>query len=374
MSRERPSITARLSWLLGFALLGQHVLFLCFAQASAPLYSVLALIASVLAGVLGSLWLARAGAELRALGPKLHALAESAEPARAAAHRGDLGSIAVELSILGKRLDESRTLRARAREASAYKASFLRSVRHELRTPLNSILGFSDVLLGGLEGPLTEDQRENLAVIRTSAARLSQLFEEVIELTLLAADQRPRNEEQLDPAAVIDAVADALENDRGDRPVHIRRALDGDLRPVLGDGERLRKLLLCVARHALEHAAGPVLVLGAEAEEASDVLYVRDPARVLTEAEMLALRSDDPTARARRKGLGEDARLLVRLCDRVALEHHGQARFESDTQQGTRYSLCLPLAATRASAQRAVSSGPASERDSSTSSNGDELR
>ena len=56
---------------------------------------------------------------------------------------------------LGTQLDDSERLRKQAEEASVYKTEFLRSVRHELRTPLNAILGFSEVLLSDLEGPLT---------------------------------------------------------------------------------------------------------------------------------------------------------------------------------------------------------------------------
>jgi hypothetical protein len=173
--------------------------------------------------------------------------------------------------------------------------------------------------------------------------------------------------------------------------VHIRRAIDGDLRPLIGDGERLHKLLLSLARHALEHASGPMLVLGAEAEESADVLYVRDPSRVLGEADLARLRLDTGAPRSdthaprsepdaprsytraptsdtaglhsesgasRRKGLGEDARLLMRLCERVAQEHGGHARIESDAQQGTRFSLCLPLARARTAAPLLESSSP----------------
>ena len=40
--------------------------------------------------------------------------------------------------------------------------SLLRGLKHELRTPLNAILGFSDLLLGELDGPLDGDERENV--------------------------------------------------------------------------------------------------------------------------------------------------------------------------------------------------------------------
>jgi signal transduction histidine kinase len=363
----RPSATLRLLWLLGAALLAQHILFVAVLGGS-PLHSLGALLASAATGVLGGLWIARGGQTLRALGRRLHALTETGEPAAEAIERAQLGSLAPGLVTTARRLEAHRALRARAKEASTYKASFLRSIRHELRTPLNSILGFADVLLGGLEGPLSEDQRESLTVIRRSAARLSQLFEEVIELTLLASDQSPRKNTELDLVELVDSVAEALEAVRGDRPVHIRRAqaapdslLDRASggttqrkRELYGDPDRLQKLLLALASHALEHASGHVLVLGSQIEQEHEVLYVRDPARVLAPEELAVLQGAPVATRTRRKGLGEDARLLVRLCDRVAEEHGGFARIESNPEEGTRFGLWLPLpSASGSPAQRA---------------------
>ena len=336
-------------------MLAQHVLFVAVMDGS-PLRSLGALLASVTVGVLGGLWIARGGHALRMLGRRLRAITDSAEPAVETIERASLGSLAPGLVDAARKLEQHRALRMRAKEASSYKAGFLRSIRHELRTPLNSILGFADVLLGGLEGPLSEDQRESLVMIRRSAARLSQLFEEVIELTLLAADQSPRKQVELDLIELIDNVAEALEAVRGDRPVHIRRvqaAPDSLLdRPrgaparkqaLHGDPERLHKLLLALASHALEHAGGHVLVLGNQLEQAHEVLYVRDPGRVLTAEELAQLQGVGSGARTRRKGLGDDARLLVRLCDRVAEEHGGFARIESNPEEGTRFGLWLPL-------------------------------
>jgi signal transduction histidine kinase len=351
----RPSATLRLLWLLGGALLGQHILFVAVLGGS-PLHSLGALLASAATGVLGGLWIARGGRTLRMLGRRLHTLTEGGDPAPDAIERAQLGSLAPGLVGTAKKLEAHRELRARAKEASTYKASFLRSIRHELRTPLNSILGFADVLLGGLEGPLSEDQRESLTMIRRSAARLSQLFEEVIELTLLASDQSPRKHGELDLVELVDSVAEALEAVRGDRPVHIRRAQatpDSLLERVpgssqrkhvlYGDADRLHKLLLALASHALEHSTGHVLVLGSQIENEHEVVYVRDPARVLAADELAALQGAQGASRTRRKGLGEDARLLVRLCDRVAEEHGGFARIESNPEEGTRFGLWLPV-------------------------------
>jgi signal transduction histidine kinase len=61
------------------------------------------------------------------------------------------------------------TALARAREADRLKSAFLAVMSHDLRTPLNLILGFTGVLLKELPGPLNEEQRKQLTIVRDNA-------------------------------------------------------------------------------------------------------------------------------------------------------------------------------------------------------------
>src|SRR4030095_11379092 len=60
---------------------------------------------------------------------------------------------------------------------------------HDLRGPLNSVLGFSELLLEGLEGPLNEVQIEDITAIRQSATTLLNLINVVVDLSRLEADR-----------------------------------------------------------------------------------------------------------------------------------------------------------------------------------------
>jgi signal transduction histidine kinase len=75
------------------------------------------------------------------------------------------------------------------RLASQAKTEFLSNVSHELRTPLTSILGFADLLLHGLEGPLTPAQHEDLRTIEISGDRLLALIDELIDVSRIEADE-----------------------------------------------------------------------------------------------------------------------------------------------------------------------------------------
>jgi signal transduction histidine kinase len=242
---------------------------------------------------------------------------------------------------LGTQLHDSERLRKQAEQASVYKTEFLRSVRHELRTPLNSILGFSEVLLSDLEGPLTAGQRENLSVIARTGQRLQDLFDEVLELSAVAAGQLELKLQSVDVAALLERVGETLEEQRAGRPVHIRVAAAEALAPAAADPYRMRQLLEGIAGHALSVAQGPLLELTASACSADRVrVCVCDPARQITSHELAELTGASPTS-VRRKGLDEGTRLRIAIWRQLAALHGGAFSLQSDAG-GTRFALDLP--------------------------------
>ena len=68
------------------------------------------------------------------------------------------------------------------RELDRLKTSFLANMSHELRTPLNSILGFSDVILEKLDGPLTENMDNDLRLIQKNGQHLLHLINDVLDM------------------------------------------------------------------------------------------------------------------------------------------------------------------------------------------------
>jgi K+-sensing histidine kinase KdpD len=70
-----------------------------------------------------------------------------------------------------------------------YEAIQPRHLSHDLRGPLNSILGFTELLLDGIEGPLNEIQMEDISAIRQSAKDLLDLINQLVDLSKLEANQ-----------------------------------------------------------------------------------------------------------------------------------------------------------------------------------------
>ncbi|MBC8100628.1 MAG: GAF domain-containing protein, partial [Armatimonadetes bacterium] len=84
-------------------------------------------------------------------------------------------------------LDRLTSANKELRELDRIKSDFLANMSHELRTPLNSIIGFSRVMLKGIDGPLTEMQEQDLTTIYNSGQHLLGLINDVLDQAKIAA-------------------------------------------------------------------------------------------------------------------------------------------------------------------------------------------
>jgi signal transduction histidine kinase len=71
--------------------------------------------------------------------------------------------------------------------ASHHKSQFLASMSHELRTPLNALLGFNEMILGEIYGPVSEDMQPPLEQMQASGKHLLRLINNVLDLAKIEA-------------------------------------------------------------------------------------------------------------------------------------------------------------------------------------------
>ena len=99
-------------------------------------------------------------------------------------NRDELGTLAANLNRMN---DELGGLYRKLETASRAKSDFLANMSHELRTPLNAIIGFSEVLLEQMFGPLNAKQAEYLGDIVTSGRHLLLLINDILDLSKIEA-------------------------------------------------------------------------------------------------------------------------------------------------------------------------------------------
>jgi len=138
----------------------------------------------------------------------------------------------------------------RLAEVDRLKSQFLANMSHELRTPLNSIIGFSRVILKGIDGPLTDLQRQDLEAIFNSGQHLLGLINDILDISKIEAGKMDLAFEPVDMADVVRGVMSTAIALVKDKPVELQQSVPPDLPPVIADGRRIRQVLLNLVSNA----------------------------------------------------------------------------------------------------------------------------
>jgi len=242
-------------------------------------------------------------------------------------------------------LSRERDAHRQAQEADRYKSEFLTTVSHELRTPLNAILGFTEVLLAEIEGPLNDGQREDLRMIRASGEHLLALFNNVLEVSALASGRIKLHPERIDVAALLEEVASLLEGQRYGKPVLITVDAPEDLPELTADATRLRQIVLNLGTNALKFTSSGQVTLQVRQQGQALRISVRDTGCGISDADLPKLfeeftqvGSTGPRGQVRPgSGLG------LSIVQKLTRLHRGYVEVESRLGHGSVFSVTLPL-------------------------------
>ncbi|MDQ7030463.1 MAG: ATP-binding protein [Ardenticatenia bacterium] len=145
---------------------------------------------------------------------------------------------------------QQRETAERLRELDQLKTQFLANMSHELRTPLNSIIGFSRVILKGIDGPITELQRKDLTTIYNAGQHLLGLINDILDISKIEAGKMELDFEDVDLNQIIDGVLSTTKGLIKDKPVRLRKEVPEELPTIRADATRVRQILLNLLSNA----------------------------------------------------------------------------------------------------------------------------
>jgi PAS domain S-box-containing protein len=253
------------------------------------------------------------------------------------------------LSSLKELNDKTRELEdanAKLRELDRLKSMFIASMSHELRTPLNSIIGFSSIMLNEWTGPLTAEQKDNLAAVLSAGRHLLALISDVIDVSKIEAGIIESITEDFD---VFDVASEAARTFTADVA---KKGLALDVQAVHlsmhGDRRRLLQCLLNLASNAVKFTEkGSIGITVVLSEDGKNIeIAVSDTGIGIRQEDGEKLfapfvRLDSPL-RAAVPGTGLGLYLTRKLIREVL---HGEITFSSVEGKGSRFVLRVPLGA-----------------------------
>ena len=191
-----------------------------------------------------------------------------------------ISAVAAQLSTHIETLRLAEELQKRAtelQELDRLKTAFLANMSHELRTPLNSILGFADVLIEELDGPLTDTMRNDLQLIQKNGNHLLHLINDVLDMAKIEAGKMNLAPEQFRVQEILEDVLNITSPQAAGKKIKLAIEKDSDAQiEIFADRTRIRQVLLNVVTNAIKFTDKGSVMLRTHLDGENAVIVVRD--------------------------------------------------------------------------------------------------
>jgi signal transduction histidine kinase/ActR/RegA family two-component response regulator len=232
------------------------------------------------------------------------------------------------------------------RRLDQLKSEFLAMVSHELRTPLTAIIGYSRLLTRQVHGPLSPRQLEHQEAIFRSAQRLSDLINDLLDVSRLEAGRVELTPRPTSLRQVVDQVAAVVAVAAQAKQIRIDNVVPPELPLVNADPSRLQQILVNLVGNGVKFSSAGGLVRVSAGRQRDQVwVSVEDRGVGIPKDELPRIwdpfyQVEAPMQR-RHGGSGLGLAIVRRLVEL----HGGVVRAESEGEnRGSRFTFTLPVA------------------------------
>jgi signal transduction histidine kinase len=227
-------------------------------------------------------------------------------------------------------------------DAEAFKTRFLANMSHDLREPLNSIIGFSRLMLKGLDGPLSSQQRGDVQRIYENSQRLLDLINDILTISEIQAGLMELHLQPVDLGEVVTGVLPTARALVRGKEVELVQDIPESLPPVRVDAGRIRQVLVHLLSNAAQFTEKGQIGLKLWADDEQAYVSVSDTGMGISEEDserIFARFEKGANGRRRSAGMG----LGLALTKEFVEMHGGRIWFTSERGQGSTFTFSLPL-------------------------------
>jgi signal transduction histidine kinase len=262
--------------------------------------------------------------------------------------QSEVASLTAELAETNKgvlalyaELDDNAT---QLKEAADLKSRFLSYMSHEFRTPLASITSVTDILLGGLDGPLTSEQQKQMKFVQGSVRELTEMVDDLLDLAKVEAGRISISPEWFEMVDLFSALRGMFRPIIGNSAVALILEEPESVPRLFTDDKKLSQILRNFISNALKFTMeGEVRVTAQLRDENWIEFAVTDTGIGIAPEHLSTLFSDfvqlDTRIHKRLRGTGLGLSLAKKFSELLG----GQVFAESELGKGSRFSVRIPL-------------------------------
>ena len=244
------------------------------------------------------------------------------------------------------RRDELEAARVAADDANRAKSQFLSTMSHELRTPLNAIAGYVQLMEMGVQGPVTDKQRESLDRIARSQRHLLRLVNDVLNLARIEAGRVDYRIEAVDVGTLVAGVLPMVEPQLKVGELTLVSMVDPGL-TVRADREKTQQVLINLLTNAVKFTPkGGRVTVRTHAGQPPEMVHidVSDTGVGIAAEQLASVFEPFVQVGASQSTSSEGTGLGLAISRDLARGMGGDVRAQSALGEGSTFTLLLPSA------------------------------
>ena len=259
-------------------------------------------------------------------------------------YRAEKDLLIAELGTAKSISDESRR---RAEEANLAKSRFLATMSHELRTPLNAILGFSEIMMNEVLGPMENaTYREYVGDIHSSGQHLLNLINEILDLSRIEAGRYELNEEPVNLVGVVEECHRLLQLRARNKNITIVDQFETGMPRLWADERAVRQVILNLLSNAIKFtpSGGEIVLKVGWTPSGGQYVSVRDNGPGIPPEEIPIVLSTFGQGSIAIKSAEQGAGLGLPIVQALMRMHDGSFELTSKLREGTEAIASFPRA------------------------------
>jgi signal transduction histidine kinase len=259
----------------------------------------------------------------------------------------EIGTLSLTLGIFSRKfrdeIKRNEEAKSQLNKIDEEKSHFLSVISHELRTPLNTILGFSQLLVEGTEGELSDSQKENIKIIQQSGKNLLSLINDILDLSELESGRLQINLQKTDIEKIIRSTIKEVSGQIRRKRTTITADFTVPPPAVRADPKRVYQIVMNLLNNAVKFTPkGEIAVRTKTKGEDFVEVQVQDAGYGISPQDLpfifLEFRQAGSMG-SRRKGSG----LGLAICKRLVELQGGGISVESIPGKGSTFTFTLPV-------------------------------
>ena len=213
---------------------------------------------------------------------------------------------------------------------------------------MNAIIGYTDFLLEGLNGPLNEQQTTDLQRVRAAGRNLLGIINGLLDLAKIEAGQMDVQPQWFSPVTIVDEVIGLLGDRARAKHLELRAQVDQTLPKAWADPHQMRQVLTNLVGNAIKFTnAGDITVSAVESDDTIEIVVKDTGEGIATDAQAYIFdefRQADGSSRRRHGGTG----LGLSIARRLVWMNGGKIWVESEPGIGSVFHFTVPTKPRRA--------------------------